>query len=173
MAAPAKRAGLIDKEQDAMSQNMIDMELSAEALAAIDGALSALEAQLGGLQGLTPDQRRGLTKMGDKSEAFCRQAVVAFTQNPEVLPRNFDVLAFQRDLTLLDALRPRLQRLERLNEKLDDTAIIVGSDLMTNALEGYAVLKVAGKGAGLDGLRQMLSARFNRSKPAASGPTSA
>lgn len=33
---------------------------------------------------------------------------------------------------------------------------------MTNALEGYAVLKIAGKGEGLDGLRQMLSARFNR-----------
>jgi hypothetical protein len=114
MAAPAKRAGLIDKEQGAMSQNMIDMELSAEAPTAIDGALATLETQLGGLQGLSPDQRRSLTKMGDKSEAFYRQAVVAFTQNPEVLPRNFDVLAFQRDLTLLDALRPRLQRLERL-----------------------------------------------------------
>ena len=46
-------------------------------------------------------------------------------------------------------------------------------NLMTNALEGYAVLKVAGKGAGLDSLRQMLSARFNRSKPVASGPVSA
>lgn len=35
---------------------------------------------------------------------------------------------------------------------------------MTAALEGYAVLKVAGKGTGLDGLRQMLSARFTRSR---------
>lgn len=35
----------------------------------------------------------------------------------------------------------------------------LGSDPMSNALkEGYAFLKIAGKGAGLDALRQMLSA---------------
>ena len=37
---------------------------------------------------------------------------------------------------------------------------------MTSALEGDAVLKVAGKGEGLDSLRRMLSARFNRSRAA-------
>lgn len=35
---------------------------------------------------------------------------------------------------------------------------------MSASLEGYAVLKVSGKGAGLDGLRQMLSARFARKR---------
>lgn len=30
------------------------------------------------------------------------------------------------------------------------------------ALEGYAVLKVAGKGEGLDTLRKILAARFNQ-----------
>ena len=38
----------------------------------------------------------------------------------------------------------------------------VGSDLMTNALEGYAVLKVTGKGQGVDDLRKMLATRFAR-----------
>ncbi len=47
---------------------------------------------------------------------------------------------------------------------MTDTHMALGSDLMTNALEGYAVLKVAGKGEGLDSLRRMLSARFNRSR---------
>jgi hypothetical protein len=39
----------------------------------------------------------------------------------------------------------------------------VGSDLMTNELEGYAVLKVTGKGQGVDDPRKMLAARFARS----------
>ena len=56
-----------------------------------------------------------------------------------------------------------MMRLARLHERAEDTQTALGSDLMTNALEGYAVLKVAGKGEGLDGLRKMLSARFNRS----------
>jgi hypothetical protein len=42
--------------------------------------------------------------------------------------------------------------------------------LMANALEGYAILKIAGKGEGLDALREMLSARFNRSPGKASQP---
>ena len=122
--------------------------------------------ELTDLIGLSPDERRELTKMGDKSEAFCRQAVVAFAQNTEVLPGNFDLSSYLRDLAALDLVRPRLQRLSRVQELMEDTEMALGSDLMTRSLEGYAVLKVAGKGAGLDGLRQMLSARFNRGRRA-------
>ncbi len=92
---------------------------------------------------------------------------MAFAENPQVLPRNFDLEGFQRDLATLDALRPTLVKMARLHQRLQDTEMALGSDLMTNALEGYAVLKVAGKGAGLDSLRRMLSARFNRSRAAA------
>ncbi len=150
-----------------MSQNLIDLNLTPEALASISTAVATLEGQLSGLLALDMEQRRNLTKMGDKSEAFCRQAVVAFAENPQVLPRNFDLEGFQRDLATLDALRPTLVKMARLHERLQDTEMALGSDLMTNALKGYAVLKVAGKGAGLDSLRRMLSARFNRSRAAA------
>jgi hypothetical protein len=47
-----------------------------------------------------------------------------------------------------------------LLEKADETAL--GSDVMSAALEGYALLKVSGKGAGLDALRHGMSARFTR-----------
>lgn len=46
----------------------------------------------------------------------------------------------------------------------------VGSDLMTNALEGYAVLKVTGKGQGVDELRRMLATRFARGPRSPSTP---
>ena len=39
-----------------------------------------------------------------------------------------------------------------------------GSRPALPVLEAHAVLKVAGKGSGLDSMRQMLSARFNRSR---------
>ena len=145
-----------------MSQNLIDFELSAETLAEIDEAISRVEAHLVVLRGLDPTMRRNLTKMGDKSEAFCRQALVAFDQNPEVLPRNFDLDGYRRDLVTFDAVRPLRQRVGRLLERLSDTEMSLGSDLMTASLEGYAVLKVSGKGEGLDALRQALSSRFSR-----------
>jgi hypothetical protein len=153
-----------------MSQNLIDMKMESDNLAIIDDALLTLESQFSGLLALTPDQRRQLTKMGDKSEAFCRQTVDVIGQNPGILSRNFDDEGLRRDLATLDALRPRLIRLARLMERANDTEMALGSDLMTNSLEAYAFLKIAGKGEGLDALRKMLSARFNRS-PGKTGDT--
>ncbi len=143
-----------------MSQNLIELNISAESLAAIDAAIATLEAELAPLRGLDPAARRELTKMGNKSEAFCRQAVAAFSEHAQVLPRNFDLQGYRGDLSALDTLRPRRQRLARLQELLEDSEMALGSDLMTASLEGYAVLKVSGKSAGLDGLRQSLSVRF-------------
>jgi hypothetical protein len=145
-----------------MSQNLVDLNLAPESPAAISNSIASLESLLQGLIALEPQQRRELTKMGDKSEAFCRQAVVAFGDNPDVLPRNFDLDGFRSDLATLDALRPIVGRIGKLYQRLIDTEMALGSDLMNNALEGYAVLKVAGKGEGLDIMRKMLAARFNR-----------
>ena len=153
-----------------MTQNLMSLALSADDLEAIDAALSALEARLTGLVALQPDERRGLTKMGDKSEAFCRQTVDVIGENPGVLSRNFDDEGMRRDLAMLDALRPRLIRLARLQERANDTEMALGSDLMTASLEGYAVLKVSGKSAGLDNLRQALSARFRSRRGEAAEP---
>jgi len=154
-----------------MSQNLIDIDLNTDALAAIDNALTALETGLASLIALTPDQRHQLTKMGDKSEAFCRQAGHVFGDNPGLLPGNFDLAGYQRDLATLDALRPRLVRLGKLHQRGVDTEMAIGSDLMTNALEGYAVFKVAGKGQGLDDARKALSARFARGSRTPTQPT--
>lgn len=145
-----------------MTQNLVDLDFNAEALTAIDAALTALETGFAGLLALTPDQRQGLTKMGNKSEAFCRKADAVFGENLPILPANFDLSAYRRDLATLDALRPRLARLSKLSQRGDDTQMAVGSDLMSNALEGYAVLKVTGKGQGVDDLRKMLATRFAR-----------
>lgn len=147
-----------------MSQNLVDIDLTADALGAIDAALTALETSLAPLVALTPDQRQQLVKMGDKSEAFCRQAGHVFAENPGILPGSFDLPGYQRDLATLDALRPRMLRLSKLHQRAQDTDMALGSDLMTNALQGYAFLKVAGKGQGLDEMRKMLSARFARGK---------
>lgn len=150
-----------------MSRNLIDMKLDAEAPDAISQSMVALESILQGLIALEPQQRRELTKMGDKSEAFCRQTVDVLGQNIGVLPRNFDYDGLRRDLETLDALRPRLMRLARLHERASDTEMALGSDVMTQSLEGYAFLKVAGKNEGLDNARRALSARFARTAPKA------
>jgi len=130
----------------------------------VDAQLDGLEQLLSGLIDLTLEQRSRLSKMGDKSEAFCRKAVEVLAANPNVLPRNFDLEEVRHDLADFDALRARAVRIERLHERMRDTQLALGSDVMSAALEGYALLKVAGKGEGLDTARKALSVRFSKPK---------
>jgi len=143
-----------------VSQNLISLSLSDEDLVILDEALGVVERRLGGLLSLQPVQRRELMKMGDKSEAFCRQALSVLEQNPQIVPPSLGLAEAQADIATLDRLRPRLMRLKRLVERGEDSEMALGSDIMSVALEGYGLLKVSGKNQGLDGLRKQLSARF-------------
>lgn len=147
-----------------MSQNLLSLQFTAAQLAEVDTALAALENALTGLIALDPDLRRGLVRMGPKSEAFCRQTVNVLAQNPQVIPPSLSLAEAQSDLAALDALRPRLARLQKLTERAQDTDEALGSDLMSFALEGYALLKVSGRNQGLEGLRSELSSRFAKSR---------
>lgn len=154
-----------------MSQNLLSLSLADDQLAAIDATLSQLESQLSGLVSLQIEERRALTKMGAKSEQFCRQTLIALAQHPQIVPPSLNVAEAQADLRALDQLRPRLARLSRLAERAQDTDMALGSDVMSAALEGYALLKVSGKHQGLDTLRQSLGSRFDKSaRRAEAGP---
>jgi hypothetical protein len=143
-----------------MSQNLISLTLTDNQLAIVDQCLTDIETQLMELIAMNTAQRRGLMRMGDKSETFCRQTVNVLAQNPQIVPPSIKLAEALADLAALDRLRPRLQRLMRLTERASDTEIALGSDVMNAALQGYALLRVAGKNQGLEGLRKELGSRF-------------
>jgi hypothetical protein len=155
-----------------MSQNIISITFDDKALNAIDTAISALEGELQGLIDLSVHERRALPKMGDKSEAFCRQTLNVLAQNPQVVPTSLNLAEAQRDLQALDALRSRSLRLRQLVGRVEDSELALGSDVMSAALDGYALLKVLGKGSGLETLRKEVGARFaKKSSAEAQKPT--
>lgn len=147
-----------------MSQNLIHLELDDARIAAIDNALTALEASLDMLIALEADERRGMVRMGQKSEQFCRETLTTLQQNPKVIPPSLGLAEAQADLRAYDRLRPVVQRLKQLTQRADDTQDALGSDIMTLSLEGYALLKVAGRNQGLEGLRRELGGRFAKSR---------
>ena len=149
-----------------MSQNIVSLVLTDEQINAAMDALTALEGALAGLISLDAEERRRLTKMGQKSEVFCRQAISVLAQNPQIVPRSLQLADAQADLLALDRLRPVLDRLQKLAERGSDTEIALGSDVMDVALEGYGLLKVSGKNQGLDGLRKELSSRWSKTRRA-------
>lgn len=118
-----------------MAQNLVSLNLSAADITAIDGALTTLEQKFGGLVDLSLADRKSLSKMGDKSEAFCRQTLTVLGQNTGVLPPSYNLAEAQNDLANIDKLRPLFTRLRSLMEKADDTEMALGSDVMSAALQ--------------------------------------
>jgi len=145
-----------------MSQNIVTLNLTDAQLSAVDAALTELETQLSGLIALPVGQKRGLRKMGERSEAFCRQALTVLGQNPQLVPANVLAADAIGDLAAIDKLRPRMLRLGRLSERASDTTIALGSDVMTTALQVYAQIKLSGSGEGLAAARRDLGTRFVR-----------
>ncbi len=146
-----------------MLQNLLDLDISDTDWTAIDAALTTLETKLGAkLLDLTKEQRLGLNKMGEKSEAFCRQSLVVGRQNVGELTARAvaGLTAAETDLVNCDKVRPRLTRLTALTEKADDTEMALGSDVMEYALFQYGLLSALGAGAGLDELYEQLGSRF-------------
>ncbi|RYZ16196.1 MAG: hypothetical protein EOO70_05010 [Myxococcaceae bacterium] len=149
-------------------QNIISLNLSAQDLTDLDTALATLQRVTAPMPALRPQQRRNLLKMGDKSEAFCRQTLDVLAANPQIIPPNLDMAEARADMVALDALRPRLAQMQQLLERVDDTVMALGSDVITVAMEGYGLLRVTGKDEALKNLRKDLGSRFRGrgSKPA-------
>lgn len=159
-----------------MNQNLVSHHLSAEEWTAVDAAITQLATVLQpALVALGKDRRRRLVKMGDGSEAFCRQSLDVARENASILPRNFDIEEVARDLEAHDALNTRIVRLQQVLEKMRDTETALGSDVMSASLEAYAYLKTSGKGEGVETLKKMLGRRFdnNGPRPDAGDPPSA
>lgn len=145
-----------------MSQNIASTHFDETQWTGVDQALDTLEAALAptlvAING--PGQRRRLAKMGDGSEAFCRKAYDTMHANRGLLPPSLDVDEMSRDLRSHDALNARMTRVTRLLEKMRDTDIALGSDVMVAALAGYHLLKFS-KGEGLDTLNREMGKRFD------------
>ena len=111
-----------------MIENRVSATLTTEDKQAILKAIATIRAKLPFLIDLTPDDRRSLPKMGDKSRAFVKKAAEIAQQNEGILPRAFDLDEMLRDVQLSEDLYPILLALGQLHELLDDTYLTVGSE---------------------------------------------
>jgi len=151
-----------------VSATLSDMDKTA-ALAAIE----TIKTKLPFLVDLSPEDRRSLPKMGDKSVAFVQAALTLVQQNPTIVPGAFNVEEFEKDATLLAALGEVAAAVAQLNELVEDTMLAVGTDAYTAALIVYQSAKMAGKGQGLDALLDAMGQRFARKSKGAAAAKAA
>lgn len=145
-----------------MPDNRISAPLSQTDRQVMLDAINTIRTKLPFLIDLSPEERRTLPRMGDKSRGFVAQALEVAEQNPDILPRSFDVAEMRKDVELLSALSPVLAALSQLNELVDDTVMEVGSEAYAAALLIYQFARAAGKGSALDTALDGMAQRFAR-----------
>jgi hypothetical protein len=145
-----------------MQDNRVSAVLSEADRQAVLSAIETIRQKLPFLIDLSPEERRTLPKMGDRSRNFVSQALEVATQNEDILPRNFDVEEMHKDVALLASLAPIRLSLTQLQELIEDTYMAIGSEAYTAALIVYQFARASGKGAALDDVVDSLGKRFAR-----------
>jgi hypothetical protein len=103
-----------------MSHKLLSLEFTDADLVGIDDALATLEKKFAPLLRLSPEERRTLSKMGEKSDELYRQALAAAALNPGIIPASLALDEADADLADIDKLRLRIHRLRELLDKVDD-----------------------------------------------------
>jgi hypothetical protein len=156
-----------------MAVNRISAALPQADREAVMAAIGTIRTKLPFLLDLSPEDRKAMPKLGDKSRAFVAKALELATQNPGFLPRDFSIDEMRKDASLAEELFAIRQALMTLAEMVDDTYVAAGSEAYVAALLVYNYAKSSNVGTeGLDGAVDELGARFARkSKPAPKQPT--
>jgi hypothetical protein len=132
---------------------MSDQNLAPPILSNIDrdaalADLADFEAKLSFLIGLSVDWRSP-QKMGNTGRVCVEEIVPIATQNAKLMPASYDRAAIQRDMELYRQLAPIADALQHIYQKVNNTMLVLESDLYAASLEAHACIKQAGETQGL------------------------
>lgn len=120
---------------------------------------------------LTPKEKMKFHKMGPKSVSYVELAYTTAKNHSEIIPMNFQVTEFEKDVKLSSALLEIKVAMSELRESLDDTLCLVGSEAMKQADEVYDIVKISAKrNSALDAIKTELGKRYKALGKGKKGP---
>jgi len=127
-------------------ENKVKIVLTDEQKATIDAALKSLKDTLGPvLISLTPDEKKSMLILGDKTLSFVNKNLMYSIQNPEFIPSYLNQNDWSVDMQAWNDLAPINSQLKELNSLLNDTIALCGNEAYRQALTYYNNVKQAAK----------------------------
>ncbi|MEW6026099.1 MAG: hypothetical protein AB1599_02225 [Planctomycetota bacterium] len=143
--------------------NLISVSLTPQELAAIDGALTTIETTLQGkVINLTPDERIRYASISTEMRPWIRKCRDYMNQLPSIVPGYINLTELDADMKARRDIETRLNRAKAAVESMDDTYLLLGSDVLTNCLAFYRSVKAAAQAnvPGSTGVYQDLAQQF-------------
>ena len=147
-----------------MYKDRIDKVVTAEQFTTLDTAITDLLASTEFLQAVDPAEAKHMVKMGQKTETFALKAIEIGKQHIGLLPRDLDLTKVERDVALRQALLIRFLQIKHLHQLMQETMMLLGTDIYSAALAIYRSLKANGKEAGLASLLAELGITFAKQR---------
>ncbi len=147
------------------TENVVSIKISKEDQNKVSKAISDLNNILKPLLiSLTSTQRREIPKMGDGTEPFVEKVLDYAQSNPEFAPAYLDIPEASVDFEAVKALTGFYRPLLQLQQQLDDSIMLSGSEAYVAALAYYNSVKIATRMnvPGAKAIYEDLRQRFSR-----------
>ncbi len=126
--------------------NLISVSFNQQELTDMDTALTSLETILQGkVINLTPEERRRYASVSTEMSSWIHKCRAYMNQVPTLVPGYIDLVEFDADFQARSNISPRLRKTKSILESLDDTNLLIGSDILTNCFAFYRSVKAAAK----------------------------
>jgi hypothetical protein len=149
------------------NENVVSIQIPKDDLKKVMQHLKEIDAILKPyLVALTPDERKTIAKMSDKTLPFVEKVMEYAEINPQFAPMFMNVSEMKIDLEAVAALNPILKLTDQLCDNLNDTVMLSGSEAYIASLAYYNTVKQGAKMNVPDAkaIYDDLSKRFERGK---------
>ncbi|MEI6767283.1 MAG: hypothetical protein WCM76_16755 [Bacteroidota bacterium] len=123
----------------------ISASLTEEEKLAIAQLLNEVDSKMPFLMSLTPEQRHGAYKLGEKTVSFVDKAIDFARTNPGLVPSWLDFQEYLKDYKLFKDILEIKRLAATLLQKLDDTAMEAGIEAFGASITFYNSVKAAAK----------------------------
>lgn len=143
--------------------NAISIEFTEAEIQQIMAAVATIESVFAGkVVNLTPEQRKLHGRVRYDMEVWVQKVHTYMNQNPQWIPRFVNKAEHDKDMKAHNQLNPILSKLETLYRAVEDTNILLGSDIYVNSMAFYRSVKLEASGntAGAGAVHLDLSQQF-------------
>lgn len=128
-----------------MPYHNIDETLSDAKYNATLSFIEDIKGTLPFLINLTPTEIKKLGILRANKLSFVKSAFDFATNNPAILPNNFDQTGWQRDIELLEKISVIKQQTAQLLESLNDTHLAINAEVNQKSLQFFKLAKMQSK----------------------------
>lgn len=121
--------------------NLISAKIPDKDINEILDAINFINEKLPELVTLSQEEVTALPKMGKNTIDFVTENLKEAETHPNLIPVNIDVDEIKKDVELIEAIFKIMDPLKKLEKKLEDSALLAGSEAYLPSIAIYNAMK--------------------------------